>query len=78
VAVIEEDPASSRVQELAARYIELLRKLVPTGQLNPQVMKYAAAYLSTGDWPEGAPQPEPPFGGKRVWEFMARAVHVRQ
>ena len=37
------------------------------------MLKYFGAYMSDGDWPAGAPQPEPPFG-KPVWEFIAKAL----
>jgi DNA-binding transcriptional MerR regulator len=76
-ATTDEDPASPRAQELATRYIELLRGLTLKGELNPQLQKIVAAYLSSGEWPTGAPPAEPAFGGRRVWEFMARAVAAR-
>jgi hypothetical protein len=41
------------------------------------MLKYAAAYMSEGDWPAGAPRPEPPFGTP-VWEFIAKAIAARR
>ena len=75
--VLAEDPAGPRAQELAGRWLQLLAAFAPKGAVDPQVLKYQAAYLSDGEWPAGAPQPEPPFG-RPVWEFMARALAARQ
>jgi MerR family transcriptional regulator, thiopeptide resistance regulator len=72
-----EEPASPRAQQLADRCAELLRILTVKGKLDPRLLKIAAAYLSGGECPAGAP-PEPPFGGKPVWEFMGKALAVRQ
>jgi DNA-binding transcriptional MerR regulator len=74
---LDEDPAGPRAQELAARWLQLLRTFAPKGDIDPQLLKYQAAYLSDGEWPAGAPQPEPPFG-RPIWEFMAKAVAARQ
>jgi hypothetical protein len=71
-----EDPASPRAHELAGRFVELLQTLTPKGDVDPQLLKFAAAYLSDGEWPADASAPEL-LGGKRVWEFMARALAVR-
>jgi MerR family transcriptional regulator, thiopeptide resistance regulator len=75
--VLDADPAGPRAQELAGRWLQLLGALGPTGEVGPQLLKYQAAYLSEGEWPAGAPQPEPPFG-RPIWEFMARALAARQ
>jgi hypothetical protein len=75
--VLGEDPAGPRVQELAGRWLQLLGMFAPKGEVDPQLLKYQAAYLSEGGWPAGAPQPEPPCG-RRIWEFMARALAARQ
>jgi DNA-binding transcriptional MerR regulator len=74
---IGEDPAGPRSQQLVSRYVELLRAFTLRGELDTQLQKIVAAYLSAGEWPAGAPAPEPPFGGRRVWEFMARALAAR-
>jgi len=74
---LDQDPAGARAQELAGRWLTLLGALSPTGAVDPQLLKYEAAYLSDRGWPAGAPQPEPPFG-KPVWEFMARAIAARR
>lgn len=71
-----EDPAGPRAQELAGRWLKLLGAFAPEGEIDPQLLKFQAAYLSDG-WPAGAPQPDPPFG-RRVWEFMARALAARR
>jgi DNA-binding transcriptional MerR regulator len=75
--VLDEDPAGPRAQELAGRWLQLLRAFAPTGEVDPQLLKYQAAYLSDGAWPAGAPRPDPPFG-RPVWEFMAQAIAARQ
>ena len=75
--VLEEDPAGPLAQELAGRWSQLIAAFAPNGAVDPQVLKYQAAYLSDGEWPAGAPQPEPRCG-RPVWEFMARALALRQ
>jgi DNA-binding transcriptional MerR regulator len=75
--VLDQDPGGTRAQELAGRWLELLGAFSPTGTVDPQLMKYAATSMSDGDWPAGAPQPEPPFG-RPVWEFMAKAIALRR
>jgi hypothetical protein len=77
VTVLDQDPAGPRAQELAGRWLQLLAAFAPKGEVDPQLLKYAATYLSDGEWPSGAPQPEPPFG-RPVWEFMAKALIARQ
>lgn len=72
-----EDPASPRAQELVGRWLELLQAFTPKGEVDPQLLKYQAAYLSEKGWPADAPQPEPPFG-RPVWEFMAKAIAARR
>jgi DNA-binding transcriptional MerR regulator len=74
--VLEESPAGPRAQELAGRWLQLLAAFAPKGEVDPQLLKYQAAYLSDGQWPAGAPQPEPPFG-RPIWEFMTRALAAR-
>jgi hypothetical protein len=71
-----EDPAGPHAQELAGRWLQLLRAFAPTGEVDLQLLKYQAAFLSDG-WPADASQPEPPFG-RPVWEFMANALAARQ
>jgi DNA-binding transcriptional MerR regulator len=73
-----EDPASPFAQQLADRCVELLRTLTVKGQLDPKLLKIAAVYLSGDEWPAGSMPPEPPFGGKPVWEFMSKAIAIRQ
>jgi len=73
---LDENPASSHVQGLVDRYIDLLRKLAPKAGLDPQLQKVVAAYLSSNDLAK-TPEPQPPFGGTRVWEFMGRALSLR-
>jgi DNA-binding transcriptional MerR regulator len=75
---IDEDPAGPRGQELASRYVELLRAFTTKEELSLQLQKVVATFLAVGEWPAGAPPAEPPFGGKAVWEFMARALAARQ
>jgi MerR family transcriptional regulator, thiopeptide resistance regulator len=72
-----EDPASPRAQQLAGRWLELLQAFAPKVEIDPQLLKYQAAYMSEQGWPAGAPRPEPPFG-RPVWEFMAKAIAARR
>lgn len=73
---LDEDPAGPRAQALAGRWLQLLGEFTPARDVDPQLMKYQAAFLSKDKWPAGAPQPEPPCG-RPVWEFMARALAAR-
>jgi DNA-binding transcriptional MerR regulator len=75
--VLEEDPAGPRAQQLAGRWLQLLGAFAPRGEVDPQLLKYQAAYLSEGGRPAFAPQPEPPCG-RTVWGFIARALAARQ
>jgi DNA-binding transcriptional MerR regulator len=70
-----EGPASPRAQELADRCAKLLRILTAKGELNPRLLKIAAAYLCGRDCPAGVP--ELPFGGEPAWEFIGKALAVR-
>jgi hypothetical protein len=72
-----EDPAGPRAQALAGRWLQLLSAFAPARDVDPQLMKYQAAFLSKDGWPADAPQPDPPYG-RPVWEFMARALAARQ
>jgi DNA-binding transcriptional MerR regulator len=74
---LDQDPAGPRAQELAGRWLQLLAAFTPKGKVDPQLLKYAATYMSDGEWPAGATQPEPPYG-KPVWEFMASAIALRR
>jgi DNA-binding transcriptional MerR regulator len=74
---LDEDPAGPRAQELTGRWLQLLQAFAPKGEVDPQLLKYQAAYLSDGEWPVDAPQPEPPFG-RPVWEFVAKALAARR
>lgn len=73
---LDQDPAGPRAQALAGRWLQLLGALSPTGTVDPQLLKYEAAYISDRGWPAGAPQLEPPYG-RPVWEFMAKAIAAR-
>ena len=75
--VLGEDPAGPRAQELAGRWLELMGAFSPKGAVDSKLLKYAATYMPEGDWPPGAPQPEPPFG-RPVWEFMGKAIALRR
>jgi DNA-binding transcriptional MerR regulator len=72
--IIDHNPESPRAQELASRYMALLRKMAPDGDASPKFLKMAATFSSEGKWPASVPAPEPPFGGRVVWEFLARAA----
>lgn len=76
-ASLGEGPAGPHGQELAGRYAELLRKLRPTGDFDVRLQKLVAVYLSPGEWPADAAEPQLPFRGRQTWEFMAKALAAR-
>ena len=71
---LNEDPASSRAQELATRWVKLLGAFNPGGDLDPQLVKnFGAAYQV----PDKSQMAMAQFSDKRVWEFIGKALAVR-
>jgi DNA-binding transcriptional MerR regulator len=73
-----EDPASPRAQQLANRFRKLLQTLTVIRELDLRLLKITALYLSANEWPARATAPEPPFGGRHVWEFVGKALTARR
>lgn len=78
-SVLDQDPASATVQQLADRWVQLLGTFAPQGTSPaPEMLKqFGAAYPAGAEWPAGTRQPDGPMADKRIWEFMARALAVR-
>ena len=74
--VLDEDPASAKVQELAGRWVKLLTAFAPqeTAIDSAVVRKFGAAYPPAGAWPPGAQKPQGLLGDRRIWDFMAKAL----
>lgn len=74
--VLDQDPASAKVQELAGRWVALLSAFAPQGTgIDPaMIRKFSAAYPPSGAWSTGARKPEGPMGDKRIWDFIAKAL----
>ena len=70
--VLDEDPAGPRAQELAGRWLQLLGAFSPKGDVDPQLLKYAAAYLSDGSMASGCAN-----AGTAVWQSHL-GVHVEE
>jgi MerR family transcriptional regulator, thiopeptide resistance regulator len=77
--VLNEDPASARVQQLTDRWMKLLGAFAPQGStIDPQLVRsFGAAYPPAGAWPAGVRKPEGQLGDQRIWDFMAKALSVR-
>jgi DNA-binding transcriptional MerR regulator len=69
-----EDPRGTKAQELAARWVSLLERLMG-GPVDPSMIGSAAAYRNTGGWsPSGTV-----FADKPIWDFVNKALaFVRQ
>jgi DNA-binding transcriptional MerR regulator len=68
-----EEPSGVKAQELAARWVSLLERVMG-GPVEPSMIGSAAAYQTTGGWsPSGTA-----FGDKRVWDFVSRALASRR
>jgi len=77
--VLDQDPASPAVQQLADRWIGLLGAFAPKGtSSSPELLKqFGAAYPPAGQWPASVGQPQGPMGDRRIWDLMAKALAVR-
>ena len=68
-----EEPGGAKAQELAARWVSLLERLMG-GPVDSSMMGSAAAYQTTGGWsPSGTA-----FADKRVWDFVSKALASRR
>ena len=68
-----EDPGGAKAQELAARWVRLLERLMG-GPVDPSMIGSASAYQTPGGWsPSGTA-----FADKRVWDFVSKALASRR
>jgi MerR family transcriptional regulator, thiopeptide resistance regulator len=68
--MVGEDPTGPRVQALAAKWVELLGRLMGK-PLEPPVMGFVGTYPATGAW-------APSDADKPVWDFIRRALASRR
>ena len=71
-AALDEDPASDRVQALAARWRKLVEAF--TGGDPDIAAGLGNVYAGQANWPAEAQQQMKPFMKTEVWELMARAM----
>jgi len=74
-AALGEDPASPRVQALAARWKKLVEGF--TGGDRDLAKGVGQAWADRGNWPSTLQQQSAPFADPRVWEFMRRAMNCQ-
>ena len=68
-----EDPASSRAQELANRWVKILEAIMG-GAIDPGLLRTSGAVYGDPDkWPTSLAQ----FRDTRVWEFVGKALAAR-
>jgi DNA-binding transcriptional MerR regulator len=71
-AALNEDPASEKVQALAARWKRLVSAF--TGG-NPEIAQgLNRMYADRPNWPQSIQERMAPFSHPKVWEFMGRAL----
>ena len=70
---LAEDPASSRAQELANRWLKILEAIMG-GAIDPGLLRTSGAVYGDPDkWPTSMA----PFRDARVWEFVGKALATR-
>jgi len=75
-AALGEDPASERVQALAARWTTLVEGFT---KRDPDLTQSASnAWKDYANWPAEAKQQAAPFSNKEVWSFMNQALELRK
>lgn len=75
-AVVGEDPASPRVQALAARWVKLVEAF--TGG-DPEVAAgVGRAWADRQNWPAGAQQQAGGFYDAAAWSFIQKAIDIRK
>ncbi len=75
-AALGEDPASERVQALAARWSKLVEGFT---QRDPGVTQGVKnLYADRANWPAGFQQQAKPFMNQEVWSFMQKAMALRK
>jgi len=75
-AALGEDPASEHAQALAARWTALVEGFT---KRDPDLAQGVAnAWKNYGNWPAEAKQQAAPFSNKEVWNFMHKALALRE
>jgi len=75
-AAMGEDPASSKVQALAKRWMDLVEEF--TGG-DPEVAQgVRRLYADQANWPASFQQQAKPFLNPAVWSFMQKAMAIRK
>jgi len=75
-AALDENPAGATVQALAARWTALIEAFT---QRDPDVTASARnLYADSPNWPADFQKQMEPFRNRKVWEYMSRALAVRQ
>ena len=69
---LNEDPTSSKAQELATRWVSLLERLMG-GPVDPAMVGSAPAHQDLNKWSPSAAA----FGDKRAWDFVNKALSAR-
>lgn len=72
-AALDEDPASPKVQALAARWKSLVEGF--TGGDPAVSAGLGKVWADQGNWPDPMKQQAAPFANKKVWEFMHKAMN---
>jgi MerR family transcriptional regulator, thiopeptide resistance regulator len=74
-AALGEDPASDKVQALAARWIALVEEF--TGGDAEITAGVGRLYADQANWPDHGKALMKPFLNEEVWEFMHGAIALR-
>jgi DNA-binding transcriptional MerR regulator len=74
-AALDEDPASPRVQALAARWKKLVEAF--TGADPGVAAGVAKVWADQPNWPASMQQQAAPFANQKVWDFMQKAMNCK-
>jgi DNA-binding transcriptional MerR regulator len=75
-AALGEDPASEKVQALAARWMALVEEF--TGGDSQITQSVENLYADRSNWPADFQQRMTPYSNPEVWSFMHKAIAVRK
>ncbi|HEY2019278.1 MAG TPA: MerR family transcriptional regulator [Bryobacteraceae bacterium] len=75
-AALGDDPASEKVQALAARWMGLIEEFTGGDQEVSDGVK--RLYADQANWPAAAQQQMKPFRNPAVWGFMQKAIAIRK
>jgi DNA-binding transcriptional MerR regulator len=71
---LNEDPAGSKAQELAARWVKLLEVFNKGAAIDAALMQASAFRVSSAEWPKGMQS----FRNPGVWDFIGKALAARE